>query len=56
MGLYRSALGRMGTQLTEEPERLQPRTFIETLSVFTSCHRDTQARKVLTNLPFLVTI
>ena len=49
MGLYRSAPGRMGTQLIEEPERLQPRTLLKR-SVFTSCRRDTQARKVA-NLP-----
>jgi hypothetical protein len=35
MGLYQSAPGRMGAQLSEEPERLQPRTedFIETLGI-----------------------
>jgi hypothetical protein len=49
MGLYRSAPGRMGTQLNEEPERLQPRTLLKR-SVFTSCRQDMQARKVA-NLP-----
>jgi hypothetical protein len=49
MGLYRYAPGRMGTQLNEDPERLQPRTLLKR-SVFTSCRRDTQARKVA-NLP-----
>jgi hypothetical protein len=49
MGLYRSAPGRMGTQLIADPERLQPRTLLKR-SVFTSCRQDTQARKVA-NLP-----
>jgi hypothetical protein len=45
MGLCRSALGRMGTQLSEEPERLQPRTLLKR-SVFTECRRNTQAGKI----------
>jgi len=45
MGLYWSAPGRMGTQLIEEPERLQPRIFmifIEMLGIYLLRHASTE--------------
>jgi hypothetical protein len=49
MGLYRSAPGRMGTQLIEEPERLSIEDFIETLGIYLVSPRHARRKDWQTN-------